>query len=306
MDTNQWQGAVTRGELIAEGHSPSEIRTALHDNTMRSLAPGIYASPALWNESMETRHGELSKATLRKLGGNYVLGAQSAAAVYGLPLWGVDPRVVHLVQPTTNSGTGSRNSKRIRIHRDARRNASMRINGVLVSSPARAIVDLARRTSTASAVVTGDAALHRGLCTVTELLAELDLIAGFPGHPKARRAVEMMDARSESALESRSRVSMHDARLPMPTLQYEVLDNHGRFLARVDFAWVEHRVIGEADGVVKYENEDVRSVLDREKYRADRIVEQGWRIVRWSSADLDTPRLVANRIRHALSQSRVA
>ncbi|ORM35134.1 hypothetical protein [Williamsia sp. 1135] len=138
-----------------------------------------------------------------------------------------------------------------------------------------------------------------------ELLAELDVIAGFPGHPKARRAVEMMDARSESALESRSRVSMHDARLPMPTLQYEVLDNHGRFLARVDFAWVEHRVIGEADGVVKYKNDDVRSVL-REKYRADRIVEQGWRIVRWSSTDLDTPLLVANRIRHALSHSRVA
>lgn len=273
---------------------------------IRPLAPGIYASPALWDEPRETRHGELGKATLRKLGGNYLLGAHSAAAVYGLPLWGVDPRVVHLVQPTTDSGTGSRTSRRIRIHRDARPSASMRINGVPVSSPARAIVDLARRSSTASAVVTGDAALHRGLCTVPELLAELDLIAGFPGHPKARRAVEMMDARSESALESRSRVSMHDARLPLPTLQYEVLDNHGRFLARVDFAWVEHRVIGEADGVIKYNNDDIRSVLDREKYRADRIVEQGWRIVRWSSTDLDTPRLVANRIRHALSQSRVA
>lgn len=78
MDTNQWHGAVTRAELIAQGNTPSEIRTALQDNMIRPLAPGIYASPALWDEPMETRHGELGRATLRKLGGNYLLGAHSA------------------------------------------------------------------------------------------------------------------------------------------------------------------------------------------------------------------------------------
>ena len=306
MDIESRRDAFLRADLIAHGYTPSEIRTALHTSKIRALAPGIYAGPALWHEPMEKRHSELGKATVRKLGGNYLLGGPSAAALHGLPLFGVDPRVVHLVQPTADSGTGSRNSKLLRIHRDARPMSVMMLDGVPVTSPARAVVDLARRASLPSALVTGDAALHRGLCTVADLHKELKLIEGFPGYPQAKRAVAMMDARSESALESRSRASMHTAGIAAPTLQHEIVDKSGRFIARVDFAWIAQRVVGEADGLVKYNGDNLHQVLGREKHRGDRITEQGWRVVRWSSADLDVPGRVPNRIRHALSNARNA
>jgi hypothetical protein len=288
---------------MALGYTPSEIRGALRAGIIYALAPGIFSQPTLQQLPREDQHRELACAMNRRLRGEYVLASQSAVAMHGLPLWGVDTRIVHLSLPTGDSSSGSRSSKYVRVQRDSRPIAVMRIDGTYVSTPARAIVDLARRASLASAVVAGDAALHRGLCTMAELQAELSLIAGFPGYPQACRAVEMMDGLSESPLESRSRVDVCHGGLPRPTMQYEIVGPHGQFIARVDFAWIEHRVVGEADGLVKYDRDDLKAVLRKEKYRTDRITEQGWRVVRWSSADLDTPGLVVNRLRHALNRS---
>lgn len=306
MDTHHWRGAVTRAELIAGGRTAAEIRKASRDGALRALGPGIYAGPELWDEPIETRHRELALATVRKLRADHVLAGHSAAALHGLPLWGVNLRTVQLSLPVGHSASGSRITQHLSVQRDPRPPAVMHVNGIACIRPARAIVDIARRASMASAVVTGDAALHRDLCTVPELLAELELVRGFPGYRRAQCAVAMMDARSESALESRSRVSMFENGLPAPVLQYEIVDSRGRFVARVDFAWPEQRVVGEADGLVKYRDHDLRAVLDREKYRGDRIAEQGWRVIRWSSADLDKRGLVADRIRDALDRPRAA
>lgn len=306
MDTRRLRGAVTRAELISGGHTPAEIRKALRDGTLRALGPGICASPELWNEPIEARHRELALATVRKLRADHVLAGHSAAALHGLPLWGVNLRMVQLSLPVGHSASGSRNTQHLSVQRDPRPSAVMHVDGIACIRPARAIVDIARRASTASAVVAGDAALHRDVCTVSELLAELELVRGFPGYQRAQRAVAMMDARSESALESRSRVSMVEDGLPAPVLQHEIVDARGRFLARVDFAWPEQRVVGEADGMIKYQGHDLRAVLDREKHRGDRIAEQGWRVIRWSSADLDKSGLVVGRLRDALYRPRGA
>ncbi|MDV7132696.1 type IV toxin-antitoxin system AbiEi family antitoxin [Williamsia muralis] len=306
MDTTRWHGAVTRGELMGLGYTPSEIRSALRAGVVYALAPGIFALPTLRALPREDQHREFSCAMARRLDHRYVLGAHSAAVLHGLPLWDVDTSIVHLSLPTGDSHSGSRTSKHVRVQRDARPPAVMHVNGIPVATPARAVVDLARRASFASAVVTGDAALHRGLCTKADLEAELDLIVGSPGYPQACRAVAMMDGLAESPLESRSRVDIFDGGLPNPALQLEIVDARGGFVARVDFAWPEQLVVGEADGLIKYNRDDLKAVLRREKYRTDRITEQGWRVVRWSSADLATPGLVVGRLRAALSRPRAA
>ena len=48
---------------------------------------------------------------------------------------------------------------------------------------------------------------------------------------------------------------IHQAGLPTPELQVEVLDQHGRFVARGDFGYRRQRVIGEFDGKIKYTGE---------------------------------------------------
>ena len=49
-------------------------------------------------------------------------------------------------------------------------------------------------------------------------------------------------------MESEARLAMIDGGLPIPELQYEVIDGNGE-LRRLDFAWPEQRVAVEYDGV---------------------------------------------------------
>ncbi len=202
----------------------------MRDGTLRALGPGICASPGRWDEPTETRHRELALATVRTLQADHVLAGHSAAALPGLPLWAVNLRIVQLSLPVGHSASGSRTTQHLSVQRDPRPSAVMQVNGIACIRPARAIVDIARRASMTSAIVTGDAALHRGLCTVPELHAEVELVRGFPGHQRADRAVAMMDARRESALESRRRVSMSEgctSRFVISTANLGLGPDHG-------------------------------------------------------------------------------
>jgi very-short-patch-repair endonuclease len=49
-------------------------------------------------------------------------------------------------------------------------------------------------------------------------------------------------------MESEARLVMIDGGLPIPDLQFEIVDGNGE-LRRLDFAWPEHRVAVEYDGV---------------------------------------------------------
>jgi hypothetical protein len=64
----------------------------------------------------------------------------------------------------------------------------------------------------------------------------------------ARRACALADGRAESPQETRLRLLVGRSELPEPIAQFRVLDR-GRFVARVDIAWPEHRVALEYDGL---------------------------------------------------------
>ena len=99
--------------------------------------------------------------------------------------------------------------------------------GLAVTDPVRAALDLARSLPHEAAVVTLDAALHRGLLTPDTLRARLFDLAGVPGSRSAARAVLAADGRSESVGESRSRVILHRWKLPPSALQFEVRSGNG-------------------------------------------------------------------------------
>jgi hypothetical protein len=128
------------------------------------------------------------------------------------------------------------------------------IDGVRVTSAARAVVDIARTAAFAPAVAVADAALRLGVRHVerlestgltepgvpgADLDAALRRAAGLPGVPDARRVVAFADARSESVGESRSRVAIALAGLPPPQLQWPVTLGS---TAYTDFAWPEQRI----------------------------------------------------------------
>ena len=202
------------------------------------------------------------------------------------------------------------------------------IDGLPVTTLARAVVDIARTAEFAAAVAVADAALRlearrcrelgrgvgpasAGFVSVAPGHAELDAAlrraAGWPGVPDARRVVAFADGRAESVGESRSRVAMALAGLPPPALQWPV--PRGGATAYTDFAWPERRTVGEFDGKVKYgrllrPGQSPGDVVYAEKLREDAIRAEDWEVVRWTWADLRDFTDTAARIRGASAPDR--
>jgi very-short-patch-repair endonuclease len=76
-------------------------------------------------------------------------------------------------------------------------------------------------------------------------------------------------------------------------LQQVILDEHGSFVARVDFYWDDCGVVGEADGALKY---DGRQALMAERRRQQALEDLGLIIVRWEWSDLARFESVARRL----------
>ena len=76
-------------------------------------------------------------------------------------------------------------------------------------------------------------------------------------------------------MESEARLAMIDGGLPVPQLQYEVIDGNGE-LRRLDFAWPEQRVAVEYDGVDWHSEPDA---LRRDRRRRAALEEVGWVVI---------------------------
>jgi very-short-patch-repair endonuclease len=98
-------------------------------------------------------------------------------------------------------------------------------------------------------------------------------------------------------MESVLRWMIHDGGLPMPRLQHPVRDVAGLVVAEADMAWPERKLLVEFDGDVHRE----RKTLVRDRRRQNRLVAEGWIILRFTSADVyGDPAGVLAQIRRAL------
>ncbi|MBV9593369.1 MAG: hypothetical protein JO147_06205, partial [Actinobacteria bacterium] len=155
-----------------------------------------------------------------------------------------------------------------------------------------------REHGPSAGVVVADAALRRGI-SGEQLQAVIAQQRSWPGAARARRVLALCDGRSESPLESLSRLRMIDSGLPAPTLQAEIGDLRGTFIARVDFYWDGYGIVGEADGAAKYT--ELR-VLLAEQRRQNLLSEMGLVVVRWGWSDLAAFDVVADRFRRATAR----
>ncbi len=272
------------------GLAPYELARMAARGELVRLRRGSYLPAGSAAADPAARHRQLVEATWPLLGGGGVLSHVSAAVLHGLPVWAEQ---LGYVQVTRTVGRGKRRGN-VHVHvAPLLPGEVVEVVGVPATSLARTVVDLGRVLPLGQAVAAGDAALRRGLAAdVLEL--SLDAAAGRPGVASGRRAVAMLDARSESPWESCSRVVLHHLGLPPTSLQHEVRDERGRFVARADFGWEEHRTLGEFDGLVKYEKllrpgQSAADAVVEEKRREDAVRDLDWQVVRWVRADLQRP-----------------
>ncbi len=127
-------------------------------------------------------------------------------------------------------------------------------------------------------------------------------VGAYAGHrwvTTVRQAVELADPAAESVLESLSRAAMIENAVPQPRCGVPLIGDDGRTYW-VDFCWDRFGLIGEADGLAKY---DDPSAHLREKHRQEALRARGWEFVRWVFTHVfPDPTVMLSRVRHALRQ----
>lgn len=157
------------------------------------------------------------------------------------------------------------------------------VNGLLVVSAARAVVDVSRRERLTEAVAIGDAVLRSGAATLGQLELSLERAAGLRGITSARMVPQHLEPRSESLMESRLRMKLVLGGLPRPAAQFDMYDEYGGHAGRGDL---------HLEGVVlEYDGREAR--LKRSRFHADRrrrsrIAELGLELREFTGADVYT------------------
>lgn len=150
-----------------------------------------------------------------------------------------------------------------------------KMQGRLMTAPGWTAVEVARALSRPRALATLDAALRSGACDIAEMGQAVREQSGRRGIVKVRQLLAHADARAESSMESETRLVFLDHGLPMPVLQYEIIDLTGQ-LWRLDFAWPDQKVAAEYDSMEWHANP---SAWKKDRIKAARLGELGWTLV---------------------------
>lgn len=298
-------GVVLRRTALAAGYDDNSLARLRRSGALVRVRQGAYVLGNVWTEADRVgRHLLLSHAVMRQYDGRVALSHASACVKQGGPDWGLDLRHVHL---TDLRGKGERRAAGVIHHRGTCRVGDVtRAEGHWITSPARTALDTASVAGRDAAVCVLDYFLNRGLATVQDYAVGFDAMSRWPDTLGLHSRLRLCDGGSESVGETRTRLLCVDQRLPVPELQWEVVNAKGLLIGRTDFAWPRHGVFGEFDGVTKYlahrrPNETIEQAVLREKRREDLIREiTGWRCIRVTWADLKIPAVTADRIRRML------
>ncbi|MEO3927487.1 DUF559 domain-containing protein [Micromonosporaceae bacterium B7E4] len=139
--------------------------------------------------------------------------------------------------------------------------------------------DLGRKLPRTVAV---DALLNHRLVKTASLT---DYLAGRPGWPGVhllREVLGLAEPLSESPMETRLRLLLVDAGLPVPVAQHDVYDARGRFVGRVDLAYPRLRIALEYEG----DHHRERGHFRQDVARLNDLRAAGWAVLRFTADDL--------------------
>jgi len=303
-------GIFRRADLDDLRVDHTVIRTFLKRGWWTRLHHGIYIDTDVLTEATEPmqRVRILSSAAIAALSGPAFSFGPGSGGLHGLA---VDRRLltaISVVRPrdtdqralhrrvTTTSELGD-----ITVHRHAiDLDATTEIDGIPVVDRRTAAISTAARSDPMWAVATLDSLLWVDPMTPDELDSCVEVWSGLRGIGLVRQAASLARHGAQTPLETFSRLQFITDGIPEPVLQFPVYDEQG-LVGYADMAWPDLKIIGEADGLLKYQ---AREDVIAEKTREDRMRAQGWIVVRWTWAEImNTPHVVIARIRRAMAEA---
>lgn len=175
------------------------------------------------------------------------------------------------------------------------------IGTIVLTSPERTVLDVLRRSPRVDGVILLDAMLQRRTVAMPILEAASIVWSGRRGGAKIAAALREAEWRSESPMETRTRLVIVDGGLPRPVAQYVIRDSEGRFIARVDLAYPVERIALEYEG----DHHRERATFRRDIARVNALTALGWIVIRVTGDDIyRNPEQLTRRIAELLRQRR--
>ena len=217
--------------LVAERGSEEKARRAVADGDVRRVLRGAYV-PSEVPDDLATRAAALRLV----LPDDVVLSHWAALWVLGLDVLPRDTEGRDLLDVIIPRGRHLElRPGLLRPHSALVPDEEVcEVEGLLAVSAARAFVDVARSFGLVEGVACADAALRNGATTRALLCAAVDRAEGLRWVTRARTALQHLEPRSESLMESRLRVGFVLAGGPRMAAQVDLYDDSGRHRGRAD------------------------------------------------------------------------
>lgn len=298
--------ASTR-DLKAAGLEERVLTAAVRSGFLLRLRRGAYVRRSSWQESEPwTRDALRIQAHFESTGGRCRYSHISAARLHECHVWDAGSGI-HLTTAYANSSKSA--GKDVRTHRSELAASELVTlwtpdgREILTTSLARTVLDCARILPLQQAAVIGDHALRKGV-RLESLHQLLEASPVKRGSRRARDLLAVLDGRSESVGETRTRLMLRAFGLCMFIPQFEIATLNGQF--RADFADPESKVVIEFDGKGKYTDyKPTAEVLLAERRRENALTEEGWLVLRVEWKHLARPGELRRRLAAMMDRSRL-
>lgn len=289
-------GVFTRAQALACGATEGAVRWRIESGRWERLHPKVYrlaGVPRTWRQQ--------AMAACLYMGPSVVLSHRAAALLRALV--GFKRAGVEVTVPRSRNRSGSH---QIKVHwtlHPIPEEDITTIDGIPVTKPARTLLELAAVEPEDVVERCFDDVLRRRLVSVSFLERWLEdpRRKRHLGAPVLRRLIRSRSSVgvTESPLETEVLKLLLDAGLPMPRLQY-VVEDGGRFIARLDLAYPDQMVAIEVDS---FRYHDGRHAFDHDRARANELEARGWHVLRITSKHLEEDRAgVVEWVRLALER----
>lgn len=278
-------GPFNLADAVDVGVTRGQLRGAVY----RRMGSGLYRWVGL-KESPLLR----LRAVARRLPAGAAFSGRTAAWLHGLDVAPCDPIEVTIPQQFGSARRAGASVRRAALPAEH----VVQRHGLPITSAIRTVVDLGGRDPLTEGVVAADLVLHAGLVSIAELCAYVEAHPKAKGIARLRRAVDLAEPKTESAMETRLRLLLVFGGLPRPEVQVSIHDDQGRFLGRPDLLYPLQRL------AIEYDGNTHRDRLVDDNRRQNRIIGAGFRLLRFTAADVyGSPELVAMQVRRSLASS---
>jgi hypothetical protein len=235
-------GPFTSAQAAEAGVS----RRALQSTVWRHVFRDVWVH----RDVADTRERRLAAAKL-VVPTHGVLCGLTAAWIHGADVRREDDLDVHVGFP---KGRRLRPRPGLRVCQETLEDSDwVVVDGVRVTTPLRTTFDCLRLLRGVDRLVVADAMTHSGIVTVDELRRYFAAHRRLRNLRRGEALLDDVEPKSESPMETRTRIALTDRGLPRPEAQWEVRTVNGRFVARIDLAYPDVRLAIEYDGAWHWE-----------------------------------------------------